>query len=50
MEKDDNSINNIKNKKISIKEDPKLQQELKKWEVKSTKGGKLHGSSTKNNE
>lgn len=45
MEKDDNSINNIKKKKISIKEDPKLQQELKKWEVESTKGGKLNRSS-----
>lgn len=39
-------INKIKQKKISIKEDPKLQQELKKWEVESTKGGKLNRSST----
>jgi hypothetical protein len=29
MEKDDNYINNIKEKKISIKEDQKLQEELK---------------------
>jgi type III secretion system FlhB-like substrate exporter len=46
MEKDDNYINNIKKKKISIQEDQKLQQELKKWEVESTKGGKLNRSST----
>jgi hypothetical protein len=47
MEKDDNYINNIKKKKISI-EDQKLQQELKKWEAESTKGGKLNRSSTNN--
>lgn len=29
MKKDDNYINNIKKKKISIKEDQKLQEELK---------------------
>ena len=46
MEKDDNFINNIKKKKISIKEDEELQHELKKWEVESTKGGKLNRSST----
>jgi hypothetical protein len=48
MEKDDNYIDNIKKKKISIEEDQKLQQELKKWEVESTKGGKLNRSSTNN--
>lgn len=46
MEKDDNYINNIRKKKISIKDNQKLQEELKKWEVESTKGGKLNRSST----
>jgi type III secretion system FlhB-like substrate exporter len=46
MEEDDDYINNIKKKNISIKEDQKLQEELKKWEVESTKGGKLNRSST----
>jgi hypothetical protein len=49
MEKDNNidDINKIKQKKkISVKEDEELQHELKKWEVESTKGGKLNRSST----
>ena len=46
MEKDDKYINNIRKKKMSIKDDQKLQEELKKWEVESTKGGKLNRSST----
>jgi hypothetical protein len=49
MEKDNNNddINKRKQKKkISVKEDEELQHELKKWEVESTKGGKLNRSST----
>ena len=46
VEKDNKNINKIKQKKISVKEDEQLQHELKKWEVESTKGGKLNRSST----
>ena len=48
MEKtsDKDNIDKIKQKKVSIKEDKELQQELKKWEVESTKGGKLIDKST----
>ncbi len=46
MEKDDDDTNNQKQKKISVKEDQELQHELKKWEVESTKGGKLNRAST----
>jgi hypothetical protein len=46
MEKNNNYSNSIKKKKIPIKEDQKLREELKKWEVESTKGGKLNRSST----
>jgi hypothetical protein len=45
MEKDDDYTNNIKQKKISVKEDQELHHELKKWEVESTKGGKLNKAS-----
>ena len=48
MEKtnDNDNIDKIKQKKISIKEDEELQHELKKWEVESTKGGKVINKST----
>ena len=49
IEKDDNNdINKIKQKKkVSVKEeDEEFQHELKKWEVESTKGGKLNRSTT----
>lgn len=41
MKKDDNYINNIKKKKISIKEDQKLQEELKNRKLNLQKEGNL---------
>ena len=48
-DKEDNDIDKLKQKKISINKDEQLQDEIKKWEVESTKGGKLNKKPASNN-
>ena len=43
MEKSEDKISKIKYK-ISVKKNEELEHELKKWEIESTKGGKLNRS------
>jgi hypothetical protein len=49
MNKEDNEIDKLKQKKTNINKDEQLQNEIKKWEVESTKGGKLNKKSASTN-
>lgn len=49
MMNEDDGIDKISKKKLNLTKDEQLQNELKKWEVESTKGGKLNKTTkTKN--